>query len=276
MHMLNFALNPLFLKALVGVALASLMSMIGAIALLRGVAYLPAEVSHSALGGAAVGVLLSAYVSPAFEPFLMAIAFSVATALLTEYAGRKEGPEMMGAAIGGALAITMSIYALIRGIVPGELKAIIDGYLIGDLLLLSISDLVELASVAALVLFFLTTFYSEFVYLCFDMDGAEALGINVKLYDALLFGLTGLAGVVATKAIGALLVYAFIIAPAAAAKELASSVRLHLTLTFAIALSSGILGLGLSIMLNLPASGVVAAIPSAFYITSLTFKFFRK
>ena len=267
--------NPFILRAIVGIFLAASMSMLGAFALLRGVAYLPAEVSHSALGGAAVGVYLSAYVASWMDPFLVAALFSVATALITEYAGRREGPEMMGAAIGGSLAATMAIYAFLRGLVPGELKAVIDGYLIGDVLLLSSMDILQLLTVTTITLAFTLLFYNELIYICFDMEGAEALGLNVKLYDYLLFTLAGLAGVVAAKSVGALLVYAFMIAPAASAKELTNRIRDHLLLTFVIALSSGLVGLTVASILNLPASGTIAAIPSGMYIILLILRYLR-
>ncbi|MEM2122292.1 MAG: metal ABC transporter permease [Candidatus Bathyarchaeia archaeon] len=269
------SLNPFMLRAVIGIFLAGSMSTLGTLALLRGVAYLPAEVSHSALGGAAVGVYLSAYLASWIDPFLVAAVFSVATALITEYAGRREGPEVMGAAIGGSLAAAMAIYAFIRGFVPGELKAVIDGYLIGDVLLLSSRDIIQLSAVTVLTLVFTLLFYNELVYICFDMDGAEALGLNVKLYDYLLFALAGMAGVVAAKSVGALLVYAFMIAPAASARMLTNRVRDHLILTFIIALSSGLIGLAVASMFNLPASGTIAAIPSGIYIVLLIVRHLR-
>jgi ABC-type Mn2+/Zn2+ transport system permease subunit len=268
-------LNPFMVRAVIAVFLAALMSTLGTLALLRGVAYLPAEVSHSALGGAAVGVYLSAYAASWIDPFLVAALFSVATALTTEYAGRREGAEVMGAAIGGSLAATLAIYAFIRGLVPGELKAVIDGYLIGDILLLSSRDIIQLSAVSILTLAFTLLFYNELIYICFDMDGAEALGLNVKLYDLLLFALAGMAGVVAARSVGALLVYAFMIAPAASARELTNRVRDHLILTFIIALSSGLIGLAAASTFNLPASGTIAAIPSGLYIILLILRYLR-
>ncbi|MGC8849717.1 MAG: metal ABC transporter permease [Candidatus Bathyarchaeia archaeon] len=266
------ALNPFMLRAVIGVFLASLTAMLGALTLLRGVAYLPAEASHSALGGAAIGVYLSAYAISWVDPFLVAALFSVATALITEYAGRRDGAEAMGAAIGGSLAATMAMYAFVRGLVPGELKAVIDGYLIGDVLLLSSRDILQLTAATLLTLAFTLLFYNELTYICFDMDGAEALGLNVVLYDRLLFALAGIAGVVAAKSMGALLVYAFMIAPAASARELTNRVRDHLILSFIIALSSGLIGLAAASILNLPASGTIAAIPSGIYIVLLTLR----
>ncbi|MEM3607427.1 MAG: metal ABC transporter permease [Candidatus Bathyarchaeia archaeon] len=269
------ALNPFMLRAVVGVFLASLTSMLGALTLLRGIAYLPAEASHSALGGAAVGVYLSAYAASWVDPFLVAALFSVATALATEYAGRRGGAEVMGAAIGGSLAAAMAIYAFVRGLVPGELKAVMDGYLIGDVLLLSSRDIMQLLAATILTLAFTLLFYNELIYICFDMDGAEALGLNVGLYDYLLFALAGMAGVVAAKSMGALLVYAFMIAPAASARELTNRVRDHLILTLIIALSSGLTGLAAASAFNLPASGTIAAIPSGMYIILLVLRRLR-
>jgi ABC-type Mn2+/Zn2+ transport system permease subunit len=97
----------------------------------------------------------------------------------------------------------------------------------------------------------------------------------VKLYDLLLFALAGMAGVVAARSVGALLVYAFMIAPAASARELTNRVRDHLILTFIIALSSGLIGLAAASTFNLPASGTIAAIPSGLYIILLILRYLR-
>jgi len=269
-------LSPILIKAYISLILLGVMAIGGALAFMRGVAYLPAEASHAALGGVSVAVLLSYITSIYVDPLIWAVIFSALSSLLVAYAGRHGGPERLNAALAGALAVSLAIYAAVRAVVPAELRAIMDTYLISDILLISTQDLIELAIIVIIGLFFLNLFYNEFIYVCFDPEGAEALGLNIKLYDYLLFSLIGLAGGIAAKTIGSLLVFALILAPAATAREIAGSIKSYLVLTFILTTLLGYIGLFISVLINWPPSGSIALITSFIYIMVITIKTLRK
>jgi ABC-type Mn2+/Zn2+ transport system permease subunit len=115
-------------------------------------------------------------------------------------------------------------------------------------------------------------FYNEIIYVCFDPEGAEAMGMNASFYDFIIFFLIGLAGSVATKTVGTLIVYALVIAPAITAKELSRSVNGILRLTVIITLVAGYGGLALSIIFNMPSSGSIAIFASAIYVGTMLAK----
>ena len=269
-------LSPFLVRAYIAILLTSFMSLASGIALLRGVAYLPAEASHSALGGAAIGVFLGYFLSFQTEPFYFAILFSSFTAMLVAYAGRHGGAEVLNSALGGALALSVSFYALIRTLVPAELKAVIDSYLVGDILLLTVNDLVRLTTIIALGAVLLYVFKNEILYICFDQEGAEALGLNVPLYDYILFFFIGLAGGLAAKTIGSLMVFALIMLPSVIAKDFSKNIRSYFLLTLVLTLFFGYLGMLISIFINLPSSGSIAAISSLAYVSSLAYKGLKK
>lgn len=270
--MLELLLSPFIMRAYIAILLLSAIALGGAVAVLRGVAYLPAESSHAALGGAALAIYLGYVTGFNVSPHLVAIAFSIVTSLIVAYASRHAGPEVVGIAIAGALAIGVSIYAFLRSLVPSYLQVKIDGYLLGDILLLSPSELVELALLTAIGLIYFILFYHEIMYICFDPEGAEAMGLNVALHDYLLFGMMGLAAGLATKAVGSLLVFALVMAPAAIARELAWDVRSFLLLTVSLTLIFGYLGLLLSILANLATSGTIAIIISIAYMAVICWR----
>lgn len=273
--MLNL-LSPILIRAYITLILLGIMAIGGALAFMRGVAYLPAEASHAALSGASVAMLITYLTSIYVDPLIWAVIFSALSSLLVAYAGRHGGAERLNSALAGALAISLAIYAAVRAVVPAELRAIIDTYLVSDILLISTEDLIELIIIVVIILFFLNLFYNEFIYVCFDPDGAEALGLNIKLYDYLLFSLIGLAGGIAAKAIGSLLVFALILAPAATAKEIAKSIKSFLMLTFVLTITLGYLGLFISLLINWPPSGSIAIITSSIYILVIIAKTLRK
>lgn len=265
-------LSPFMIRAYITVLMMSAVSLSGAISVLRGIAYMPAEVAHTALGGAALGMLLSYIIGLQMEPYAFATAFAIGTTLFAGYLGRKGGVEAIIASLAGSLTIGVSIYAFVRYLLPIDMRIVLDGYLVGDILLLSSSDLLTLSALTVASTMVLAIFYNEIVYLCFDPEGAEAMGINTKLFDFLIFFIVGLAGGIATKAVGSLLVYALVIAPAITARELAKSVKGVMLLTVAITLLAGYSGLSISMIFNLPSSGSIAIVASGAYVFTILAK----
>lgn len=268
--------SPFLARAYFAIFLTSFMSLVSSFALLRGAAYLPAEASHSALGGAAVGVFIGYVLGTEIDPFYFAILFSSFTAMLVAYAGRHGGAEVLNAALGGMLAISVSFYALLRALVPAELKVVVDGYLVGDILLLTLEDLIRLTIIIFFGIIILYLFKSEILYVCFDQEGAEALGLNVPFYDYVLFFFMGLAGGLAAKTIGSLMVFALIMLPSVIAKEYSKNIRKYFLITVLITLAFGYSGIAVSIISGLPSSGSIAAIASFSYIISIIYSRSRK
>lgn len=265
-------LSPVFLKAYLSMILLGAIALSGVLAFLRGVAYLPAEASHAALGGVSIATLVTYVFGLETDPLLWAVAFSVASCLLVAYAGKHGGPERLNAALAGSLAVSVSIYAAVRAVVPAEMRVVMDTYLVSDILLISLKDLLQLTAVVAVVTAIFAVFYNELIYVCFDPEGAEALGLNIGLYDYLLFLLIGLAGATAAKSVGSLLVFALVLAPAATAREVAGSIKSFFAITFALTVALGYVGLALSAAANWPASGSIAVLTSSAYLLTLVVK----
>lgn len=268
-------LDPFTLKAITGIFFVSLSVPIMVIMLLRGSLYITPEISHAALGGAALGVLLQTVYSAIINPFSIVILFCLTTAILMVCAGRS-GPQALGTILGVVLAISVTIYAVIRSWLPIEKRIIVDGYLISDILLLSDTDLLSLAIISLTTFVITMMFRKEFIYICFDAETAEAIGLRVKLYDLLLFVTTSLAVAVIVKAIGVLLSVTLLILPAAASRIMTQSTSKMLIISFLMALSSGISGIALSYQLNIPTSGTIALVLTALfslaYLTKLKAK----
>ncbi|MEM3832731.1 MAG: metal ABC transporter permease [Thermoprotei archaeon] len=259
--------SPFIINAIIGIILGSFAALIaGTISMLRGVHYLSAEVTHAALGGAAIGALIYEITHVDLIFFIAALLFSVLTSVFTGYITRKGGIEISGLAIGLALAFSLSIYAIVIGLIPAELQIKVNSYLISDILLLTNVDLIYMAITVVTGLLIVLFFYNEVIYTCFDLEGAEALGLRTKVYDYVIFALVGMTGVVIAKAVGALLVFALAIVPAATAKELSDSIPKLFFYTLIIALASGFSGLFLSVLINFPTSGMIAMVASLIYL----------
>ncbi len=269
---------PFIQRAILGAFLIAVVAATsGTFLVFRGLSFMTSGVAHAALGGAALGLFLQyTGIAPWFDPILGALLFSMLVALITGYAGERGIAEKMEAAVGVSFALSMSIAVLLMYYIPPTQVPQIWGYLIGDILLLNNLDLLLLAETAASLLFITVLFNKEFVYVSVDMDGATAHGLNSRGYHYLMLITSALAIAFATKAVGAILVYAIMVAPAAASNELIKSVRGVIFSVFAIALLAEMMGLIASFTIQASPSAIAGILAAFSYVLALQIKRFKE
>ena len=101
----------------------------------------------------------------------------------------------------------------------------------------------------------------------FDPDGAQALGLPAGRADLLLLVLVAVAAVSAIPAVGALLVTAIYVLPAAAARMLTGSIRGLVACALGVALAEGVSGLYLAYWLDVPVGPPVAVLGALVCLT---------
>ncbi|MGQ9478884.1 MAG: metal ABC transporter permease [Thermoproteota archaeon] len=267
-------LDPFILRAILGVLFASISAPISVIMLLRGVLYITPEVSHAALGGVALGVLLQ-MIFPDLDPFILALLFCVSTAIFVSRTGRS-GPQALGMMLSVSLAVSVMIYAVVRSHLPIEKRVVVDSYLVSDLLLLSDMDVLNLALTSTLAVIVTILFYREFVYMCFDMETVESLGLRVGLYDSLLFTVSAITSVIVVRTVGVLLSVTLLVIPAVVSRMLTRRIESMLAASFIVASLSGFSGIGLSLVSNIPTSGAIALILITVFILAYLADFTRR
>ncbi len=272
--MIDIIIPPFLMRAVIGaVLIAVVASTSGTFLVFRGLSFMASGVAHAALGGAALGLFLQySGIAPWFDPILGALLFSVFVALVTGYAGESGITERMEVAVGVSFALSMSIAVFLMYYIPPTQVPQIWGYLIGDILLLLDFDIVMLAGTALLVLIVTLMFNKEFVYVSVDMEGSLAHGLNARAYHYLMLIVFALAIALATKAVGAILVYAIMVAPAAASNELVRSVRGVIVAVFCIALLSELTGLAASFAFRASPSAIAGILAALSYVVALQIK----
>ncbi len=277
-ELLQLLSSGLVIRALIGVILIALVaSTSGTFLVFRGLSFMTSGVAHAALGGAALGLFLQySGIAPWFDPILGALLFSVFVAVVTGYAGESGISEKMEVAIGVSFALSMSIAVFLMYYIPPTQVPQIWGYLIGDILLLDNLDIILLAGTAVFLILITLLFHKEFVYVSVDMEGSLAHGLNARAYHYLMLIASALAIAFATKAVGAILVYAILVAPAAASNELARSVRGVMVSVFVIALLSELAGLGASFSVHASPSAVAGILAALSYVVAMQVKKMRE
>lgn len=179
------------------------------------------------------------------------------------YAGGVQRAGRAGREHGEATALLL-VAALATGVILAsdvfESGAAVDRLLFGTLLGLGTTDLAISAAVAVIATAAAIALGRTWSAVGFDPESARALGLPAGRADLLLLGLVAVAAVAAIPAVGALLVTAVYVLPAAAARMLTGSIRGLVTCALALALAEGVAGLYLAYWLDVPPGPPVAVL----------------
>jgi len=270
--------SPFLQRAIIAAVLVAIVAAAsGTFLVFRGLSFMASGVAHAALGGTALGIFLQdSGLVPWFDPILGALLFSVLVAVFTGYAGESGITQKMEVAVGVSFALSMSLAVFLMYYIPPYRVPQIWGYLIGDILLLNNLDVIMLASTAFLLGFITLMFNKEFVYVSVDMEGSVAHGMNARAYHYLMLVVSALAIALATKAVGAILVYAIMVAPAAASNELVKSVRGVIFSVFLIALVAELVGIATSFVVFVSPSAIAGILAALSYLLALQIKRVRE
>jgi manganese/iron transport system permease protein len=114
--------------------------------------------------------------------------------------------------------------------------------LFGNVLGVSVRDLVETGIIAGVTLLIMLVKRRDFLLYCFDINHARAIGLPVRTLHYGLLVLLSLTIVAALKAVGIILVIAMLVAPGAIAYLLTDSFERMLVIAAAVAVGSSALG----------------------------------
>jgi manganese/iron transport system permease protein len=187
------------------------------------------------------------------------------------YAGGVERVARGGREHGEGTALLL-VAALAAGVILAsdvfESGGAVDRLLFGTLLGLDAVDLVVSAAVAALATAAAVALGRTWSAVGFDPDGARALGLPTGRADLLLLGIVAVAAVAAIPAVGALLVTAVYVLPAAAARLITKSIGGLVACALVLALAEGVTGLYLAYWLDIPPGPPIAALGALVCLTT--------
>ncbi|MFQ6059829.1 MAG: metal ABC transporter permease [Thermoplasmata archaeon] len=258
--------NPFVIRGLIAIVLIAVNAAIaGSFTIFRDASFLVAGTAHAALAGAAFAIVVGMYgILSWVDPLWGAIVFAVLLAGAAGYASRKGSKTDLNTSIGIGFAMSMSIAVLLISLIQ-EYASRVWGILFGDLLLLTDRDIILLAAVTAVLSFLAILFYREFIFISFDIEGAIAYGIRVPLFNYLMLAMIALSVVVLLKGVGAILVFAMLISPAATANRMSRSVPGVILYSFLIALFCGFVSLVISFFVQISPGALAALIATTMY-----------
>jgi zinc transport system permease protein len=137
--------------------------------------------------------------------------------------------------------------------------------LFGNSVAVRTEHLVELLIVAAGVLVTQLLFFRSFLFVSFDAETARAVGLPVRRLELLLHISIGLTVAVATRAVGAMPVFGFLVLPAGAALLLSESVGTILVLSMSGAMVAAFCGFYLSFLESWPTGPMMVVVAAAYW-----------
>jgi len=236
---------------------------LGSLMVLERMALVGDALSHVALPGLALGILLN------FNPFLGAFGFLFASAVIIWHLGRitKLYYETIVAAL-FTLALAIGILIIPQ---PDLLEA-----LFGDITKIGLADTVAAIIISIAAMLLTRIIYRKIVLGIISEELASSTGINVAGINLLYLLLVSLTVAVGIRIVGTLLVGFLVVVPAATAKNLSSSLYRYSLLSSifgAISSSSGIL---LSGSLALPSGPLIVLSGVTIFLTAVLIRWVLK
>jgi zinc transport system permease protein len=261
--MSEFLTYPFIQRALIAsVMVGILCPFIGNFVVLRKMSFFSDAIAHAAFAGIAAGLLLGIDMS------ISSVAVAVLIALIIAFLSEKTAlshDTVIGIAFSGAIAAGLLIIGMMKGY-----RADLFTFLFGDILAITGADLFLIFIVGVLTILILLIFFKPFLQITFNRDLARVEGINVRLFEYMLFIIIAVVVTISLKIIGIILVTSLLIVPAAAAKNIASSMKRLFMISCLFGVVSGIVGLVGSVYLD-TASGPTIVMVSIviFFLTML-------
>lgn len=259
MEMLSYGFMQRSLAASVIIGIAC--SVIGVFVVLKGLSFIGAGTSHAAFAGVALAYLVG------LNPLVMAIAFSLGTVWIVG-ALQERGQMKLDVSIGIFYSATMALAILFIGLMRSYNPELY-GYLFGSILSVTPADLWSIGILGIVELVIVLLFFKEFHFLAFDQEMAEATGIPARRLFFLLITLIALTIVVSLKAVGAILVFALILIPAASAHLLTTTMRAMMGVSILLGVTSSVCGVFLSFFLDLPSGSTIVLLATALFFMSV-------
>lgn len=258
----------LFNALCAGLALAAVAGPLGSFVVWRRMAYFGDTLSHAALFGVALGLLLD--ISPALAVTLSCMLLALALV------GLQQRQSLATDTLLGILAHSALSLGLVTLSLMPEVRIDLLGYLFGDLLTVGQQDLLWILAGSALVLALLIPLWRPLLRVTVHEELAQVEGVPVLGIRLVLMLLIALVIAVAMKIVGVLLITSLLIIPAATAQRHARTPEQMALGASVIGMLAVVAGLSLSWYRDTPAGPSIVVSAAGLFLVSFLLPFQRR
>lgn len=244
--MLEFAFmrKALFL----GFLLSIMIPIIGIVMVNRKTSMIGDALSHTALAGVGMGLILG------FDPLLGSAIICVVAAFLIEFI-RKKFPQYGDMATAVIMSTGLGIAAILSDFAPGGNS--FDSYLFGSISSITTADLINTSIVFVLVLILSISRYAALLAIAIDPNTARLSGVRVRAMDAVFTLLSAITIALSVKIIGALMVTSLIVLPVATSLIVAKSYKQTFFITICLGIIYMMVGIISSYTFDIKPGGAI-------------------
>ncbi|HEX9841934.1 MAG TPA: metal ABC transporter permease [bacterium] len=244
-----------------GIGVAVVAGPLGCFVVWRRMAYFGDALAHGALLGVALGFALEMDLNA--STLLTFVVFTLALAALQSQR-RLASDTLLGILSHSALALGLVTISFME-----RLRVDLLGYLFGDILAVTRTDLLWIYGGGALILATTVALWSRLVSITVHEELAAAEGLPVGRLRLALMLLIALVIVVAMKIIGIVLITSLLIVPAAAARTFARSPEQMAVLASVLGALAVLGGVGASLRWDTPSGPSVVVAAAALFLLTL-------
>jgi zinc transport system permease protein len=253
--------------------IAVMCGMLGVLLVPRGLSMLGDGLAHATLGGVGAGLLLGLapdYALWAAMPFAILLAMGIA------WLGRRA--RLQGdAALGVFFSVSLAAGIAAVHVASGRGVAInVESILFGDILTVQSADVIAVMALSSFAVVILAWAGPKIAYAGFYSELAAMSGLRVLFYEYLLMALTAVVTVTAVRAVGVLLVSAYLVIPTVTARMLARRLGPMMLLSICTGLLGSALGLIMSYHFDIPTGAAMTLVLGLFFGLSLVIRGLRQ
>ncbi len=200
--------------------------------------------------------------------------FSVLSAFGVEWASKTQNVRE-DSAIAGVWALGMALGVIFIFLTPGY-SPNLSAYLFGNILTISMSDIIWIAAFAVVLIAVFTLYLREIVYVAFDSDFAKTQHIHVKWIEYMMMFFIAVTIVLSIRLVGIMLLMSLLTLPQITVNLLTSDFRKIILGSIVLGFLGCVTGLVLSYFLNVPSGAFIILVLVLVFLILKGVLFFTK
>ena len=265
MDLLQYAF---FRNALIGSLFTCIScGIVGSYIVSRRLVFISGGITHASFGGLGLGFYLG------ISPILSALLFAIASAFGVEWLSKRQDVRE-DSAIAAFWALGMALGVICIFLTPGYTPNI-SAYLFGNILTITLPDIVFTGILAVLLLILLLIFFKSVLYTAFDSEFAKTQGVKVALIETLMMLAIAVTIVSSIRLIGIMLLMSLLTVPQMTANLFTSRMQKIILYSIGLGITGCISGLFLSYYLNVPSGATIVFVQILIFLLCKTTLFLR-
>jgi len=267
--MIDLLQYAFFRNALIGSVFTCIScGIVGSYIVSRRIVFISGGITHASFGGLGLGFYLG------ISPILSALLFSITSAFGIEWLSKKQDVRE-DSAIAAFWALGMALGVICIFLTPGY-SPNISGYLFGNILTITLSDIGFAGTLAVVLSILFLFFFKPVLYTAFDSEFAKTQGVKVSLIEHLMMLAIAVTIVSSIRLIGIMLLMSLLTIPQMTANLFTSSLRKIILYSIGLSIAGCFSGLFLSYYLNVPSGAAIIFVQILLFLLCKTAQFLYK